>query len=232
MSEGPRVSVERLTKRMRGTVVLDGVSMRAEPGSVTALVGPNGSGKTMLLRCIAGLVLPESGVIRVGDDVVGHDVASPRDMGLLIERPALLPRFTGLENLKMLASVRGVVGEDELRATLELVGLDSADRRRCSAYSLGMKQRLGIAAAIMERPALLMLDEPTNALDADGVKMVARAIEGARSEGATVLVTSHDDAFVRSVATAIWPLAEGHNDGPMRPSGSMPAEGRGKGGPS
>ena len=212
MSEAYLV-IDSVSKSLKGREVLRGVSLSVPLGSIVGIAGPNGSGKTMLMRAIAGLVRPDSGEIRVDGAVVGRDVASPPSVGLLLEGPAFLGRFSGLENLKLLASLSGDASEDELKVWIARVGLDPEDRRSYSKYSLGMRQRLGLAAALMGKPKLLLLDEPTNALDSDGQEMARNLIREARDGGAAVLLACHDAATMAELADEVWLLAEGHVDG-------------------
>ncbi len=220
------ISVQHLTKRIGHAVVLEDITMRMAPGRITGLVGPNGSGKTMLMRVIAGLVKPTSGVVSLG----GYDswthlraggmaedgAAESRPMptiGLLLEGPSFLGGYTGLRNLEFLAAIRGRIAVGEVREAISSMGLDPDDRRKYRKYSLGMKQRLGIAGAVMERPDILVLDEPTNALDSAGVELAVAQIRQARERGATVILASHDASVMQSLADEVWFLAEGHIDG-------------------
>lgn len=212
MSEAYLV-VDSVSKTLKGREVLKNVGLEVPAGKIVGVAGPNGSGKTMLMRVIAGLVRPDAGEIRVGGAVVGRDVASPPSVGLLLEGPAFLGRFSGLENLKLLASVSGDASQEELEGWITLVGLDSADKRSYSKFSLGMRQRLGIAAALMGEPKLLLLDEPTNALDAEGQEMARSLIRKARDGGAAVLLACHDAATMAELADEVWLMAEGHIDG-------------------
>lgn len=211
------IRVQGLCKTIRGTAVLDHVTLDALPGRITGLAGPNGSGKTMLMRAVVGLIRPTSGVVRVcgtdpWDSFSGRGDEAP-GIGLLLEGPAFLDGYTGFRNLELLASIRGVVGSRQIRAAMEAVGLDPDDPRKYRKYSLGMKQRLGLAAAVMEAPDVLVLDEPTNALDSSGVELAVRQIELARDRGATVLLACHDPVVLRGLSDEIWYLAEGHLDG-------------------
>lgn len=200
-------------KVIRKACVLKDVSLDLRPGRITVLVGPNGSGKTMLMRVFAGLVAPTSGYVEVDGVRLGPKCDFPPSMGLLLEGPALLDHLSGYENLRTLARIRGEADEDKIKGWIRRVGLDPDDRRRYRAYSLGMKQRLGIACACMEEPGFLILDEPTNALDAEGVSMVLEVLQDARERGTTVLLACHDAAVVRAMADEIWHIAEGHLEG-------------------
>ena len=215
------IQVRNLTKTIHGVTVLDHVSLTARPGRVTGLAGPNGCGKTMLMRAMVGLIRPTSGSVAVcGVDpwAVGVGKAGGRGtggpvVGLLLEAPAFLDGYTGLRNLELLASIRGVATMPQIREAIAAMGLDPDDARKYRKYSLGMKQRLGIAGAIMEAPEVLILDEPVNALDSSGVELAVRQIELARDRGATVVLACHDASILRSLSDEIWYLAEGHLDG-------------------
>lgn len=207
------INVVDVTKRLRGATVLRDITFCFCPGRVVALTGPNGSGKTMLMRIMAGLVRPTEGRVEIDGLVLGRDIDFPSSLGMMLEGPAFLDSYTGLDNLLMLASIRGAVGSAQVRSWITTVGLDPDDRRKYRAYSLGMKQRLGVAAALMEEPAILLLDEPTNALDADGVLMVREQIAVARNRGAVVVLACHDAGVVHDLADEVVRLAEGHLDG-------------------
>lgn len=198
------IRIRDLTVTIKRTNVLRGISMELRPGTVVGLVGPNGSGKTMLMRTIAGLVRPSAGAVEF------EDAASPSDIGMLIEGPAFLGGYSGFKNLQMLAGIRKRIDDDTVREWIARVGLDPGDKRKYRSYSLGMKQRLGIAAALMEEPTLVMLDEPTNALDTGGVELAKAEILRARDRGAIVVLASHDASLVAEVVDGLWFLAEGH----------------------
>ena len=191
---------ENVTKTIRGKTVLQGVTLSMEAGRVTGLRGINGSGKTMLLRLLAGLIHPTEGRITM---------EFPPSMGLLIENPAFLGQYTGAENLEMLASLHQNVTKEDVRALLEKVGLAADGDTKYRKYSLGMKQRLGIAGAILGEPELLLLDEPTNALDTKGVELLRSIIQEERQRGAAIVVACHDAAFLESVSDEIYCLENG-----------------------
>ena len=176
---------------------------------VYGLQGPNGSGKTMLLRLIAGLIRPTSGCVMVDGKRLGEDMDFPDSMGLLLENPVFLPGYTGYKNLELLASIRGKADGEQIRKTVLDVGLAPEDKRKYRKYSLGMKQRLGIAAAIMETPDLILLDEPTNALDADGMEEICRLIRRERDRGALVVVACHDGGILKKVSDEIYTVVNG-----------------------
>lgn len=207
------VVIQGLSKRIRGVEVLKDVSLSVDPGRVVGLAGPNGSGKTMLMRCVAGLISPTSGTVEIDGKVLGRDIAFPPSIGLLIESPAFLAGRSGFENLRLLASIRGTTKDDQVRHMIGLVGLDPGDKRPVRKYSLGMKQRLGIAAAVMESPGIVILDEPTNALDASGVEMVKQVVAAQKARGAAVLLSCHDSETLCCMADEIFFFAEGHMDG-------------------
>ena len=152
--------------------VLHGITREFEPGKIHGIVGNNGSGKTVLMKCICGFLRPTSGRILVDGKEVGKDMDFPENLGAIIETPGFLPNLTGLKNLKLLASLRGKIGEEQIRSSLRRVGLDPDLKKTVSKYSLGMRQRLGIAQAIMEDPFLLILDEPTTGVDARSTKIL------------------------------------------------------------
>lgn len=210
---------DQVTKVIGGAAVIDHVSCRFPTGQITGLQGVNGSGKTMLLRLIAGLIYPTEGRVVVDGAVLGKDAAFPPSLGVLLEAPAFLPSYTGYDNLRLLAAVKGTAGPQDIEAALARMGLQDARGKKYRKYSLGMKQRLGIAAAILEHPGLLLLDEPTNALDESGVELVKAILREERDRGATVVLASHDGALLEDLAGEIFSLAAG------RVTGSRPGKG-------
>lgn len=207
------VHVRNVTKAIKGVKVLDDISIDIPSGSVTGLRGINGSGKTMLMRAVCGLIGLDDGSIEVDGKRVGVDVDSSPSVGLLIENPGFIDGFSGFDNLWLLAQLTGRIGSREVESALELVGLKSARDKAYRTYSLGMKQRLGIAAAIMESPDLVVLDEPTNALDESGVALIQDIVHAQADRGAAVLVASHDAAVLSSLADRIYELYEGRIKG-------------------
>ena len=205
-----KISVINATKTIRQTVILKNVDLVLEGGRVYGLQGPNGGGKTMLMRLISGLICPTEGQVFIDGKQLGKDMDFPSSMGLLIENPAFLPSYTGFENLRLLAQLRERVDEAQIRQTLADVGLDPNDKRKYRKYSLGMKQRLGIASAIMEQPKLILLDEPTNALDENGVAQIMELIRRERERGALIIIACHDAEILESISDEIFTVAGGH----------------------
>ena len=185
------ICVENVTKAFGNQEVLKAVCVKFEMGKIYGIVGRNGSGKTVLLKCICGLLYPSTGTVTVDGKVVGKDVDYPENIGFIIETPGFLPRYSGLKNLKYLASIRGKVKEDEIRKYMELVGLNPDDKKHVGNYSLGMKQRLGIAQALMENPDILILDEPMNALDNNGVEEMRTILLKMKEQGKLIIIASH-----------------------------------------
>lgn len=185
------VDVKNITKRYGTNEVLKNVSITCEPGKIYGLIGRNGSGKTVLLKSICGLVVPTSGEVRVWGQSVGKDVDFPENIGFIIESPGFLLQESGLSNLKHLASIRGKIGIDEIRKSMNVVGLDPDLKLHVGKYSMGMRQRLGIAQAIMEHPNLLILDEPMNGLDNQGVQHIRSLLKSLKESGTTILLASH-----------------------------------------
>lgn len=213
-----KLVIQDLKKEMKGSVVLDGVNMELLDGRIVGLEGVNGSGKTMLLRAMAGLIRPSSGFASIDGKRLGKDIPFPQSVGVLIENPAFLESRTGLANLMILGAMRKATKRDgrglsSLRETardsLSAVGLDPDDKRKYKKYSLGMKQRLGIAAATMGFPQVILLDEPTNALDVEGIELAKRLILEAKEEGSLVVVASHDRGFLHGIADEVYALREG-----------------------
>ncbi|MCC2470855.1 ATP-binding cassette domain-containing protein [Bacillus pacificus] len=186
------IKCECMTKRLKGNIVLDNISLSVKKGEFLVLKGHNGSGKTMILRAISGLMRLNSGAVYVDNEMIGKQKQFPDSMGILIEYPSFIPGYTGFQNLKFLSSINNKISDEELYNIIQRVGLDKTDKRKYKRYSLGMKQRLGIAQALMEQPTLLLLDEPTNALDSDGIKDVLDILKVEKSKGTTIIVASHD----------------------------------------
>ena len=185
------IQIRDLTKKFKDVTVLDNISIDFEKGKVHGLIGRNGSGKTMLMKCICGIVPYKIGEIRVNDKIIGKDTDIPANVGVIIETPGFLPNYSGYNNLKFLAKIKNKIGRDEIRDAIKSVGLNPDDKKHVGKYSLGMRQRLGLAQAIMENPDLLILDEPMNGLDKDGVKDMRQYLLDLKAQGKTILIASH-----------------------------------------
>ena len=203
------IIVKSATKYIKKALILDDVNIQLTGGKIYGLKGPNGSGKTMLMRLLSGLIRPTSGEVWIDGKKLGKDMDFPESVGLLIENPAFLPNYTGYENLELLAQIRGKIGAEEICQSLLEVGLDPHDPRKYRKYSLGMKQRLGIAAAIMEKPDLLIVDEPTNALDDSGVEQICTILRRERERGALVVIACHDSRLLETLSDEIYKIYEG-----------------------
>ncbi|HBT65685.1 MAG TPA: multidrug ABC transporter ATP-binding protein [Ruminococcaceae bacterium] len=198
-----------VTKRIHKNTVIDHVSATFTSGAIVGLKGINGSGKTMLMRLVSGLIKPTQGKIRINEHTLGQDISFPESIGILLENPAFLDPYSGLENLRMLASIKNTVKDEQIKKVIEIVGLDPEDKKKYRKYSLGMKQRLGIAAAIMESPDIIILDEPTNSLDSDGVSIVKDIVTRERNRGALVILACHDYEVLRLLADEIYVIEKG-----------------------
>ena len=203
------IEVNHVTKRIHKNTVLQDISAKMHEGRIYGLQGINGSGKTMLMRVIIGLIRPTEETVSINGDVLGKDIEFPESIGFLLENPTFLGRYSGLENLKMLAGIKKRISEDKIRESIRAVGLDPEDRKKYRKYSLGMKQRLGIAAAIMEEPDIVVLDEPTNALDESGIGLVKEILFQQKERGALVIVSCHDISILKEISDEIFKLEEG-----------------------
>lgn len=197
------IIIDHATKRIRNATVLKDISYRFTSGRVYGLQGPNGCGKTMLMRLVAGLIRPTEGSVYVDGAELGKEIDFPDSMGVLIENPAFLPNSTGMDNLKLLVQLKNRISDRQIKQAIENVGLDPQDCRKYKKYSLGMKQRLGIAAALMEQPELIILDEPTNALDNSGIEQICALIRREQKRGALILLTCHDSAILTTLSDEI-----------------------------
>ena len=192
MDEMSGIIVEHVYKSFGMEQILTDVNLKISAGKIFGIVGNNGSGKTVLMKCICGFLQPDSGIIRVNGKIVGKECDFPEDLGVIIETSGFLPNLTGYQNLKILASLKGIIGKEEIREVLLRVGLDPDMRKPVGKYSLGMRQRLGIAQAIMEKPKVLILDEPFNGLDKTGVGHMRGLLRELKGQGKAILLASHN----------------------------------------
>lgn len=199
------INVANATKHIGNKTVLDKINLTLENGKIYGLRGRNGAGKTMLLRAIAGLIRLDSGKIVIDGKTLHKDIDFPSELGLLIENNNVLPDFTLRKNLQLLAKIKKVATDEMIGR----VGLDPNDKRKVRQYSLGMKQRAAIAQAIFEKPALILLDEPTNAIDYDGVQEMRALFEVEKQRGATIILASHNPEDLNILADQIINMADG-----------------------
>ena len=191
MKQNAAITVKNVTMKFKGQVVLNDINIDFEMGKIYGIIGRNGSGKTVLLKCICGLLLPTAGTVTVNDKIIGRDVDFPENTGFIIQNPAFLQNYSALKNLKYLASIKGKIDEQTIRTFIKLVGLNPDDKKAVGKYSLGMRQRLGIAQALMENPDIIILDEPMNALDNVGVDEIRQVILKMRDRGKLIIIASH-----------------------------------------
>ncbi len=203
------ISVQKVTKKFGEETVLTEVSRDFEEGKIHGIVGNNGSGKTVLMKCICGFLLPTKGKIYVNYKQVGKDCDFPDDIGLIIETPGFLPSLSGAKNLQILASLKRKIDNGVIRQTIHRVGLDPSMKKPVGKYSLGMRQRLGIAQAIMEDPSILILDEPLNGLDKHGVKEMRTLIKGLRGKGKTIILASHNQGDIDELCDTVCEMDAG-----------------------
>ena len=201
------IEIENLTKTFGTQTVISDISMTLVSGKIYGLVGRNGSGKTMVLRAIAGLIRVD-GSVEIGGKKM-EPGECPKDIGVLVEMPGFLPEFTGKKNLQLLGMLQEGVTEEDIEEAMNAVGLDPKDRRHYKKYSLGMKERLGIAQAILKKPKLILLDEPTNGIDSDGIQILEELLWRLKEAGSTIVVTSHDRDFLDAVTSQCYAMKEG-----------------------
>lgn len=203
------IQLQTVTKRIKENTVLDNVSYTFKSGFVYGLYGQNGSGKTMLLRAISGLINLDSGSIFIDGEKLHDKIEFPPETGIVIENMELLPECSAKRNLQMLAKIKNIADEKDIIFSLERVGLDPDSDKKVKKFSLGMKQRLNIAQAIFENQKIILLDEPTNALDEDAVQLIYKIIREEKSRGATIIVATHHKEDLKEVCDVILKIAEG-----------------------
>ena len=203
------IKVENVSKDFAQERVLRSVTREFESGLIHGIVGNNGSGKTVLMKCVCGFLIPSEGKIYVEGKLVGRDVDFPKNLGLIIETPGFLPQLSGAKNLEILASLNKKIGLEQIAASIRRVGLDPGLKKPVGKYSLGMRQRLGIAQAIMENPKLLVLDEPLNGLDKHGAAEMRELLKGLKHEGKTILLASHNQQDIDELCDTVCEMDDG-----------------------
>lgn len=203
------IKIRSLSKRYKKNLILNQVEMTLSNGNIYGLVGPNGCGKTTLMRCICGFTHPTSGDVTVEGKIVGKDCDFAPSTGVIIETPSFLSHMSGHTNLTILASISKLANQSRINQVMNLVGLDPTDKKPVEKYSLGMRQRLGIAQAIMENPTNLILDEPFNGLDASGINDIHILLQQMKSEGKCILLASHSAEDISRACDCVWFLQEG-----------------------
>jgi len=199
------VEIKNLTKEISGNIILNDISCTLELGKIYGIVGKNGSGKSMLIKAIAGLLLPTKGSIKVFDEEIVNGNL-PKDIGVLFDNVGLLEQYSALENLKILASINNKIDEDHIKNLLDYIGLTSEDNRPVKKYSLGMKQKVGIVQAIMEDPNIIMLDEPMNGLDEHSVELIRKLIIELKKKGKTIILTSHNKEDIDLLCDIVYKM--------------------------
>jgi len=203
------IEVKNVTLQIKKDTILKDVSISFEQGKIHGLIGRNGSGKTMLMKCICGFVKPTNGTISVDGKVIGKDCDFPSDIGIIIETPGFIPYYSGYKNLKLLAGLNNNITNEQIKETIRRVGLDPDLKRHVKKYSLGMRQRLGFAQAIMENPAILILDEPMNGLDKEGVADMREYLKQLRDEGKTIILASHSAEDISALCDTVCEMDKG-----------------------
>ncbi len=204
-----QLELQNISKTIRGVTVIDNISLTLQGGKVYGFQGKNGSDKTMLMRLICGLIRPTIGQVVINGEILGKDISFPRSVGVLIENPSFLPEYTALKNLRLLSDLRDHLSDDELKAVLSDVGLDPEDKRKYRSFSLGMKQKLGIAAAVMGEPDLVILDEPINAVDDAGVENIRKILARLKEHGSLIIVACHDREELKLISGEILKIEAG-----------------------
>lgn len=204
-----KIIIKDFTKKLSHNYVLNDINLELVSGKIYGFVGKNGSGKTMLMRAICGLILPTTGHVEIDGKILGKDISFPNNVGALIENPGFISSYSGFKNLKVLAQIKNKISNDKIIEALKNVGLEPNDKKSFRKYSLGMKQKLGIAAAIMEEPELLILDEPFNGLDEDSVDKVRNLILKRKNENNIIILSCHDSQEIEKLCDEIVEIKTG-----------------------
>ena len=204
-----KIIVSNVGKTIEEQVILRNINLKLQSGKVYGLIGRNGSGKTVLLKCIAGFLTPTTGEIKVNEKVLGKDIKFPENMGFIINAPGFLPEMSGIKNLQYLASIKQVADKEKIVEAMNMVGLDPKSKKSVGKYSTGMKQRLGIAQAIMEDPEILILDEPMNGLDEQMVEKIRGVVLELKKRGKLIIITSHNREDIEILCDEVYKMKDG-----------------------
>lgn len=212
------LELKQVSKKLKNNMILDHISLELEKGNIYGLQGKNGSGKTMLIKAMCGLLIPTEGSVTVNGAVLGKDRDFPESVGALIENPGFVNGYSAFQNLKVLAEIQHKIEDEKIYETIKEVGLEEAGGKKFRQFSLGMKQKLGIAAAIMEEPDLILLDEPTNALDEKSVLALRDILKKRKERGALIVIASHDAEELSLLADEIFRVENGKITGRFQPT--------------
>ena len=203
------IQLEKINKKIKGNRVLNNISYTFEKGKVYGLYGINGSGKTMMLRAISGLLRMDSGKVIIDGETLGETISFSPNTGIVIENMELLPEYSAKKNLEILSKIKKIANEEDIRRALKRVGLDPDSDKKAKKFSLGMKQRLNIAQAIFEKQEIILLDEPNNALDEDGVNLIYNIVKEEKERGATIIVSTHHKEDLEELCDVILKISSG-----------------------
>lgn len=203
------ININNLSLKIGKNIILTNINVSFENGKIHGLIGRNGSGKTMLMKCICGFIKPTEGTVFVADKQIGKDCDFPESVGIIIETPGFIPYYSGFKNLKLLADLKRKIGRERIKKVMEQVGLDHELKRHVKKYSLGMRQRLSLAQAIMEDPDLLILDEPMNGLDKDGVGDMRKYLLNLKEHGKTIIIASHSAEDIEILCDTVCEMDKG-----------------------
>lgn len=203
------LEIRNVSKSISGKSILEHIDLKMDRGRIYGLRGKNGSGKTMLMRTVCGLIIPNEGEIIIGGETLHKDISFPRSIGALIENPGFIAEYSGFKNLSSLASIKKAISDEEIRLLMQRLELAPNDKKKFKKYSLGMKQKIGIIAAIMENPDLIILDEPINALDEKSVQAVKALLLEHKARGALIVISCHDKEELEFLADEVFCLEDG-----------------------
>lgn len=197
------IVIDNVSKTLKGNKVLDNIDYVFEEGKIYGLFGRNGCGKTMFLRMVAGLIIPDEGTVTIDGNVLHKDISFPKSTGIVIEHMEMLPEYSAYDNLKILAKINKIASDEDIIKVIQSVGLDPYSKKKVRKYSLGMKQRLNIAQAIFENQKIILLDEPTNAIDEDGIQLIYEKLKELRADGATIIMATHNKEDIEELCDEI-----------------------------